>query len=451
MKKYTLLFAALGACMVFSCNKGLSSDEPVINDETPQVAMKSVTITAIIDDELDGTIDKSTKTSYSNTGAFSWTAGDQISVLGDDNTFYTFTASSTAASTTFTGTLPGGVNLGSYALFPADANHTTTKFSVPKTKNTTATGSADLPMYGKKGAGDAYSFTHMTGGIKLTIDNFPTSITYATVSVVNASLKLSGLFTINESGDYHIWSAAAGSNVDEKSFIRTVPVVDCKAEVFIPYAVGGDMWGSSTLNVTGYNSSDEPTAFVSDKTMKGNGTAHVRAKVIPYKPLLLYNTPDFSLPSVVTTSCGASHTQVSEMKSYADKGYIHLQFHGTTASWTGNSMTLYVYDGGSDKDAPYAAWNQKKVTNELHTSTSISTSSLSVTLGGKSCTTSVTSSGDQTYWTISIPRAASSAMMGSAATVYVGFFIQDSGNGWATTAAIPEVWDSRDMVAVVLP
>lgn len=437
MKNTFILFAAFVACIALSCSK---IDEEVVDPET---GMKTVTFTA--------TIDGYTKTAYADgSGDFSWTAGDQISVLGNDDNYYTFTASSTAATTTFTGTLPGGVDLGSFALFPADAGHTTTKFSVPKTKDTRATGSADLPMYGKKGTGNVFTFTHMTGGIRLTIDNFPSSITYATVSVVNASLKLSGLFTINESGDYHVWSAAGGSTVDEKSFIRTVPVVDCKAEVYIPYAVGGDMWATSTLNVTGYNSSDVPTVFVTDKNIKGNGTAHVRAQIIPYQPLMLYNAPDFSLPGVVTTSCGATHTQVDEMKSYADKGYIHLQFHGAKATWTGNSMTLYIYDGGDDNDAPYTAWNQKKVTNELHTSTSISTSSLSVSLGGKSCTTSVTDSGVQTYWTISIPRTASSAMMGSAGTVYVGFYIQNS-DGWATTAAIPEVYDSQDMVAVTLP
>ena len=438
MKKTFVLFAAFVACIALSCSK--------INEEIvdPETGMKTVTITATIDEP-------ETRTSYTGS-TFSWTTGDQISVLGSDNIFYTFTATSTAASTTFTGELPVGVNLDdSFALFPADAGHTTTKFSVPKTKDTRATGSADLPMYGKKGAGNVYSFTHMTGGIRLTIGNFPASITYATISVVNASLKLSGLFTINESGEYHVWSAAGGSSVDEKSFIRTVPVVDCKADVFIPYAAGGDMWANSTLNVTGYNSSDVPTVFVTDKNIKGNGTAHVRAQIIPYQPLMLYNAPDFSLPGVVTTSCGANHTQVAEMKSYADKGYIHLQFHGTTAAWTGNSMTLYIYDGGTDNDAPYTAWNQKKVTNELHTSTSISTSALSVSLGGKSCTTSVTDSDGQTYWTISIPRTASSAMMGSTGSVYVGFFIQDSGNSWATTAAIPEVYDSQDMVTVTLP
>lgn len=171
MKKYTLLFAALGACMVFSCNKGLSSDEPVINDETPQVAMKTVTITATIDDELESGIDKSTKTSYSNAGIFSWTEGDEISIIGSNGTPYTFTAISSGTSTVFTGTLPNEVSLGNRAYFPADVNHTASKYNVPQNKDLTSHPSAEFPMVGTKGEGNAYSFTHCCGVALFTIEN----------------------------------------------------------------------------------------------------------------------------------------------------------------------------------------------------------------------------------------------------------------------------------------
>ncbi len=102
-------------------------------------------------------------------------------------------------------------------------------------------------------------------------------------------------------------------------------------------------------------------------------------------------------------------------------------------------------------DAPYKEWSIKKTAHEIHASSiAISTSSLgAITMGGANCIASVTSSGDQTYWTISIPRTASSAMMASSGTVYLGVMVQD--DTWACTAAVPEIWVNADMVEVTIP
>ena len=75
MKKIlVLLAAAVAALLAVSCAK------ETVNDNFAQAGMKKVTITA--------SVEEMTKTTYSETGAFSWTKGDKVSVLGDDKKFY---------------------------------------------------------------------------------------------------------------------------------------------------------------------------------------------------------------------------------------------------------------------------------------------------------------------------------------------------------------------------
>ena len=97
MKKYAFILAAICACLVLSCTK----ENPKFEEENASPAMKTVTITASIDDVL-------TKTSYADGTTFSWTKGDQISVYCSDGNFYPFTADETGATSTFTGSIPEG-------------------------------------------------------------------------------------------------------------------------------------------------------------------------------------------------------------------------------------------------------------------------------------------------------------------------------------------------------
>lgn len=277
MKKYAFIIAALSACLTVSCNKELSNDETV----TPQVTMKTVTITATIDDEID----ESTKTSYSNTGVFSWTAGDQISVLGDDGNTYTFTANSTGVTSTFTGTMPDGVGLGARAHFPADSGHDIAgyKYCIPSSKDISAHVSADIPMVGVKDD-TKYNFAHCCGATQLTIDNIPSKFVKVQITVSHPSLKLSGTFSIFTSGSYYKWNANTAANDAEKTYVRTVAVSDNKASIYIPYGSGDEWWGTNTVSVIGYDSADNPTTLLSDKAMKSIG-AVARAHIKPLKPL----------------------------------------------------------------------------------------------------------------------------------------------------------------------
>ena len=91
MKRFAFIFAAFAACFAVSCNKEMPES---VTTPTVQDGFKTVTITANI-------ADADTKTSYDADGKFSWTKGDQISVLASDEQVYTFTATETGASSAY--------------------------------------------------------------------------------------------------------------------------------------------------------------------------------------------------------------------------------------------------------------------------------------------------------------------------------------------------------------
>lgn len=268
-------FAAVMCAALVSCNKS------ELNREIPDApGMKTVTISGIVDD--------ATKTSYADGTKFSWTAGDKISVYCSDSQFYTFTATETGASSEFVGSIPENVSLGAYAFFPAEEGHSyvsgSYKFSIPEYKDLTSHPSADMPMVGDKGEGDAYSFVHCSGAALMTVTDIPETYTSVEISIVNASLKISGLYSVYKSSGAWAYSAAGASNDSEKTFVRKVVVNDSKAQVYLPYAAGADLWAKSVVNVTGFNSSNESAVLIKDKQMKSL-PEFARATVLPLTPL----------------------------------------------------------------------------------------------------------------------------------------------------------------------
>ncbi|MBO4605983.1 MAG: hypothetical protein J5667_05555 [Bacteroidales bacterium] len=348
MKKIALFFSALCACLLFSCTQELATpQEPEIS---PEPGMQTVTITASIAE---------TKTSYAESGSdliFSWTAGDEISVYCSDNNFYTFTANSTAATTTFTGVVPDGVTLGSRAFFPADANHDLHdyKYHIPESKDLTSHPSAEIPMIGNKGEGNAYSFTHCCGATKLTLINIPSKFVSVQISMSHPSLKLSGTFGVFTDEGFWRWNPTGASTDSEKIFSRKVVVSDHTASIYVPYASGSDWWGNNTISVIGYDSLDNPTTLISSKTMGSSIGTIARAHVKPLTPLPLVNlldvdwTDDVAIP-LFTVSYGGSSMRILDWKGTSDDYYIYLWYR-INKSKIAYDDTLLTYDSS---DASY--------------------------------------------------------------------------------------------------
>lgn len=340
MKKYTFILAAICACLVLSCTK----ENPKFEEENASPAMKTVTITASIDDVL-------TKTSYADGTTFSWTKGDQISVMCSDGEFRTFTADETSVASTFTGEVPEGVTLGDYAFFPADADHVYSglKYNLPEYKDLTQHPSADLPMVGDKNDDDSYSFMHCTGASLFTLDNIPANIVSVKVSFVSASLKLSGLFGVFKSSEQWRWNADAGSTDSEKTFSRKVSVKNGKAEVYLPYAWGAQMWANNTVTVTGYDSSNNEYTLASGKTMKGTSSyTYARAHVQPLKPLFISQIGHIDWSGI--ESFGSTNSRIVQWQATSDDYYIYFRYKITASKiqWNTTDTTYdesYIYTG----------------------------------------------------------------------------------------------------------
>lgn len=107
-----LKFLALSLVLIaFGCQQVEVEDSGSLGDQP----MKTVTISTMIS-ELD------TRASLdSDTGAFSWQSGDQISVLATDEKFHTFTLASGAGEhyAEFTGNIPEDAVVTSVAVYPA--------------------------------------------------------------------------------------------------------------------------------------------------------------------------------------------------------------------------------------------------------------------------------------------------------------------------------------------
>ena len=339
MKKYAFILAAICACLVLSCTK----ENPKFEEENASPAMKTVTITASIDDVL-------TKTSYADGTTFSWTKGDQISVYCSDGNFYPFTADETGATSTFTGSIPEGKSLGSRAFFPADDNHDLANYiyHIPEAKDITSHPSAEIPMIGNKGEDDAYTFTHCCGATKLTITNIPAKFKSVQISIASPSLKLSGNFSVFTDAGYWRWNPKEASSDSEKNFSRKVVVTNNEASIYIPYASGSDWWGKNVVNVTGFDASNNPTALVTNKEMSKSIGTVARAHVLPLKPLAMCQLGFIDWTEI--SSYGSSNERIVQWQATSDDNYIYFRYKITASKikWDDAAISYdksYIYTG----------------------------------------------------------------------------------------------------------
>lgn len=421
---------------------------------TAEDGFKTVTITADI-------ADADTKTSYDDTdGKFSWTKGDQISVLASDNNFYTFTATETAATSAFTGVLPANVELGRFSYFPASENHTYDSdtwysyFSIDEYRDMNGLASADIPMYGLKGDDDSFSFKHLTGAIQLTFTNIPANINEVEISVKSESLKYSGLWRIS-TADWN-WSAA-GSEIDsELTYTRKVPVKNNTAQLYLPYK--GQVWAASTINITGYDESENEIILLTDKALKGNSTPIERAQVVPYKELVLNNLAaiDWDDENVLTDALSANATKrlaLKELKLIADSHYLYARLICSAAEFNAieaakRFLGLFFSDvtDGTSGSGYYEWWNNAigNVEYLAEHAGSFAEETLSLNFNGSSIDTITEVSGEDIYWYLAFPRSSHAVLTGD--KVYVAFFLN---NDWDPVGALPDKYGS--MLEVTLP
>lgn len=256
MKKL-LLFTALASLLALSCAKEVESpqaEKPAKEEQvdTP-VSYHSVTLSATKADD-----DDETKSAYGEDKYFTWSDGDQISVLfhnGATHKFYTFTiASGGSKSGTFTcDSVEDGYEIGSssgvkWALYPASTEHvfggSSVSFYVPAVTDQTSHESANIPMAYKGTDGDNLTFHHIAGCYKFTFTGLDVS-TARLIIRTKATHQLSGLFplTVNGSDDTDIYWEAVwaedGSGEQTYSVVKNV-AGDGSVTFYIPCGEVGE-------------------------------------------------------------------------------------------------------------------------------------------------------------------------------------------------------------------
>ena len=315
-------------------------------------AVSACEIKAVIEEPADGSYiytltatspGTETKSEYSASGDFSWSAGDKISVLfhkGDDNKFFTLSNTSGAgASATFSGAVDSGYEIGAstdgtkWALYPAgdhkfvSADSKPVKFNIPaETDFTTSYYSANLPLYAIID-GNTASFMNLAAAFKFT---------FTEVSASKAKLVVENQTTYQMSGDIpiHMGSIYMDSQYADigsvnGSLTQIASVKDSEVSFYVPVRY----WGNYQPKISLYNASNDELLYTN------TATAVKQLKTLgEVKPITISVTGfQFEFPSKfgikwndITISAegdsSSSNSGIKTLKAWADASYLYVYF-----------------------------------------------------------------------------------------------------------------------------
>ncbi|MBO4467082.1 MAG: DUF4832 domain-containing protein [Bacteroidales bacterium] len=446
---------------------------------------------------LNACSDNLTKTSYAGEQTFSWTAGDQISVLfhnGDDNKFFTLTTSSSGANVTFSGTIDTGYEIGAsdgehekIAFFPAGAHSYTAGqkpvFNIPAlTDFTKSHFSANLPMAAKGDGDNNFAFKHISGAYKVVFTDIDNSVKKVKLHVKNQVTRaISGDFTMQDGGSHiYVWwwtSAAEGSMEQTLSYVENV--VDGKATFYIPYCHNNEDF-QPVLTLTNAANGYTLKKVSAKAGFSGtNKASYDRVVVLPNIPASGTGTApawvsghgiNWDMVETVTTGRADSpYNGINLMKATADAGnlYVFLDIKAGSSYLLDNDTydyanycVLYAGDGTSSGSKPWMWSTYYQTTREGWLKTG---NSVAYTVGTGAITDyTATVSGDHCYYEIAYPRTGNTPLLGT--TAYIGFTFDkryrigsdvytDPSLGSTCTGFAPTTEDSPrpDMLRVTMP
>ena len=237
MKKiYLLLMAAVA---IVACNKQPVADEPAVNHGSYVFS-------------INASLSGETRTDYDADGKFSWTKGDQISVLfhnGTTDKFFPLTAQSDGATSQFVGTIDEGFTIGAsdgttedlkiWALYPASENHAyepgsnPTFYVQPAVDFTEVPFSANLPMYDLVAEEGDLSFKNLACAYKFTVKDLDPAVKKVRFVIYNqTTYALSGSWPIHN--DMYIKYDYASPGSAKSTLTFTNNVTDNQAVFFVP-------------------------------------------------------------------------------------------------------------------------------------------------------------------------------------------------------------------------
>lgn len=460
MKKINFILAAFAAVFALSCNKEITNVQTP--DASVPAGMKMVTLTAGIDAA-------ETKTTYDADGKFSWTKGDQISVLASDNNYYTFTATETASSSTFTGALPQDVELGTYALYPAsevhyyDASSWQPYFGIDMYKDLTGKFSADLPMTAKKDENNSYSFKHATSALLFTFTNIPSNIVAVEISFENESLQFSGRHKAYYGEPWDLVFLEEGNLDDDRKFVRKVSVENNMAKVYLPFK--GTLWNGydNIINVLGYDTNGNEYILIENQLMPGKDKQlKTLRQVIPVKPLKVpvnVKNLDWNGTNAVTAYVdpSATYSRIKQMNVLSDSDNLYIRMVASLeAPFEGNYLDLFFCDGKGDVDLWADYWTTKCTSKYYYQHKGELDASGNITKmrfytepneGGRVYVTTVTDIvGEEAYWYFTYPLTYLEQYKSVGGELYISAMLW---KGWDAYGVIPT--KDTEMLKVTLP
>lgn len=189
MKKLTILLAA--AALIAACTK--ATPEPVYEQDTTLYRTGTVTLLASIEDF-------STKMEMPGTGHGVWKSGDEIAVFTSFGTPVTFKLAGTGDTkrAKFTGEIPSGQTLGSFAVYPASAvkggNETTVNIGISGSYSYGAN-SFEGPMIAKIGDSWEITFSQLFSLVTFSFKQIPVNATE--ILIEEPGRSLAGNFFLN--------------------------------------------------------------------------------------------------------------------------------------------------------------------------------------------------------------------------------------------------------------
>lgn len=357
MKKIYLLLMAAAA--IVACNKQPVADEPAANHGSYVFS-------------INASLSGETRTDYDADGKFSWTKGDQISVLFNNGTtdkFFALTAQSDGATSKFVGTIDEGYTIGAsdgtaedlkiWALYPASENHAyepgsnPTFYVQPAVDFTEVPFSANLPMYDLVAEEGDLAFKNLTCAYKFTVKDLDPTVKKVRFVIYNqTTYALSGSWPIHN--DKYLKYDYASPGSDNSTLTFTNNVVDNQAVFFVPCRY----WGKFQPIISIY---DAETDYLLKQFTAGAEKQPTDMTTVPRITLSVPDKP--FVPAIkidgdlsdweqdgVQTFAGINE-RIVEWKAMSDAESIYFQYKITKSKIkTNGSSTIYI-GFNTDNDA----------------------------------------------------------------------------------------------------
>lgn len=315
-----------------------------------------------------------TRTDYAADGAFTWTAGDQISVLfnnGTQNKFFTLTAAAPGATAVFSGEIEEGYTIGAadgtetdkkiWALYPASDQHTytdgTVSFYVQPSADFTQTGfSANIPMYDLLTEEGELSFKNMASTYKFTVKNLVEGVQKVKFEIYNqTTYGLSGLWPIHAGEVYVDYGYAAPGS--EKSTLTYISDVDENHQA--SFFVSCRYYGNFQPVIRVYDADHDYLLkeFTAGKTLQPSSMTKVQKIAL---------SVDTELPPVFVDgkieewadveAINGNSTRILEWKYISDENNLYFLFKIDKSKISAGDWGSYIYTGyDTDNDSTSGA------------------------------------------------------------------------------------------------